>query len=90
MHRVRNTAYYCEMLRVSTADCALLRAALKAQSTTESKGIRESRARLCRRSREMTPLLCSARIMRVGISLPNRDRGWLRQEFRHFMKTTKS
>ena len=26
----------------------------------------------------MTPLLCSTRTMRVGISLPNRDRGWLR------------
>ena len=37
----------------------------------------------------VTPLLCSMRIMHVGISLPNRDRGWLRQEFRHFVKTTK-
>ena len=37
----------------------------------------------------VTPLLCNARIMRVGISLPNRDRGWLRQGFRHFVKTTK-
>ena len=38
----------------------------------------------------VTPLLCSTRIIRVGISLLNRDRGWLRQEFRHFMKMTKS
>ena len=37
----------------------------------------------------VTPLLCNIRIMRVGISLPNRDWGWLRQGFRHFVKTTK-
>jgi hypothetical protein len=53
----------------------------------ESKGVslRVSQAKLCNRLREWL-LYCAAWELCMGISLPNRDRGWLRLGLRHFMK----
>ena len=53
----------------------------------ESKGVslRESQVKLCNRLREWL-LYCAAWELCMGISLSNRDRGWLRLELRHFVK----